>query len=204
MAFGSATFTDIGGAVGDLFGAQAAGIKADADRLKSGADLLQAQGARYKAQGDLTEADLYDEASGFATQNIAFTQQSTAIQATQADRQAFLTVGGQKADFAAAGMSASGSALDIMRSSASQAALSRAVLVQQGGITEAGYQQQADSYKAMSGAARFAASADEVAAKIDETTSQIDLKAADIDDTAAKGMQWSAGMKFAAAAGTLL
>ena len=44
-----------------------------------------------------------------------------------------------------------------MRDSASQGALTSAVMGQQGLITEAGYKEQADSYALMSGAARMAA-----------------------------------------------
>src|ERR1019366_2908418 len=49
----------------------------------------------------------------------------------------------------ASGFGEGGSGGDILRSSASEGALNRAVLVQQGHITEAGYQEQADSYTAM-------------------------------------------------------
>jgi hypothetical protein len=48
-----------------------------------------------------------------------------------------MTLGGQEADVAGAGFSEGGSALDLLRSSASQGALTHAVLGQQGLITEA-------------------------------------------------------------------
>jgi hypothetical protein len=50
----------------------------------------------------------------------------------------------------------SGSSLDLMRDSASQGALTHAVLGQQGLITEAGYAEQATSYEMMSQAAQQA------------------------------------------------
>jgi hypothetical protein len=143
MAFGASTITDIGGAVSDLFGASA---------------------DKAKAQGDFIEAQDYTLASQLADQNEQFTETSTAIKTAQADRNLYLTIGGQKADVAGAGFAASGSALDLLRSSASQGALNRAVLGQQGLIQEAGYKEQAQSYQNMSQAATIAGNAENEAA----------------------------------------
>lgn len=140
---GGSTFSDIGGAVSDLFSVDA---------------------HHAKAQGDLLEAQNYDLASGLATQNEQFTEESTTIKQAQLDRQNALTAGGQAADVAGAGFAASGSALDIMRDTASQGALTKAVGEQQGLITEAGYDEQAKSYQTMSQAAHVAADAENSAA----------------------------------------
>ena len=51
-----------------------------------------------------------------------------------------------KADIAGGGFAASGSGLDILAQSASQGALQQAVIARQGLITEAGYQEQAQSF----------------------------------------------------------
>jgi hypothetical protein len=59
----------------------------------------------------------------------------------------------------------SGSALDLLRESASQGAMTKAVLGEQGLITEAGYQEQAKSYTDMASAAGVAIDADKLAAK---------------------------------------
>jgi hypothetical protein len=60
MGLGTATFSDLGGAVSDLFAAS---------------------GHRAKAQGDLIEAKNYDLAGTYAQQNEKFTEASTAINA---------------------------------------------------------------------------------------------------------------------------
>ena len=56
-----------------------------------------------------------------------------------------------------AGLAESGSALDLLRDSASQGALAKSVLVTQGQMTEAGYTEQANTYATMSAAAKTAA-----------------------------------------------
>lgn len=143
MAFGSSTFSSIGGAVSDLFAADS---------------------HRAKATGLRIQADNYDLASDLATQNAKFTETSTAIKQAQLDRSIFQTVGGQQADIAGAGFAASGSALDLLRDSAAQGALTKAVAGQQGLITEAGYEQQAKSFTNMAKASRVAAVAEDNAA----------------------------------------
>jgi hypothetical protein len=143
MAIGPGTITSIGGAVNDLFGADA---------------------HRAKAAGDVFEKKNYDLAAVYADQNAKFTETSTAIKGAQLDRQLYQTIGGQAADVAGAGFAASGSALDLMRDSASQGALTHAVAGEQGLITEAGYKEQAESFRNMSGAAQVAIDAENKAA----------------------------------------
>ena len=138
MALSGATFSDFGGAVSDLF---------------------SASGDRFKAQGDLLEAQSYRSAAALARQNEAFTVESTGIQQAQQQRQAFLGIGSEQAAIAGSGLSEAGSALDLLRSSNQQAALQKAVLGQQGLITEASYDQQAKSFDMMASAADVAAQA---------------------------------------------
>lgn len=140
----NATFTDIGSAVSDLFSSSET-----------------ASGLRIKAAGDIAEGKSYDLAATLAGENEQFTEQSTAIKEMQAQREANLQIGGERAAIAASGFEASGSALDILRDSASQAALQRQVLGQQGLITEAGYKEQQQSYETMSAAAKSAAAQEE-------------------------------------------
>ena len=141
MAFGNATFSDASSAVSDLFAYQASG---------------------YKAQGHLLEAQNYDAAAAFADQNEKFTEASTAIKEHQAQRQIYQVIGTQTTDIAGAGFSTgSGTALDLLRSSASEGAITHAALGQQGLITEQGYRVQADAYRNMAEAARVAAEADQ-------------------------------------------
>ena len=143
MAFGSSTFSNLGGAVSDLFAAS---------------------GHRAKAAGDIFEQQNYNLAGKLADQNEKFTEQSTAIKQAQIDRSNSQTIGGQEADIAGAGFAASGSALDLLRDSASQGALTKAVAGEQGLITEAGYKEQGDSYRNLASAAGIAANAENNAA----------------------------------------
>ena len=143
MAFGAGTINDIGGAVSDLFAAE---------------------GDRAKAAGDRSEATDYGLASGLAGENEKFTETSTAIKEAQQARQVTLGLGKESADIAGAGFAASGSALDLMRDSAQQGALTHAVLGQQGLITEAGYTEQQQAYTNMQAAANQAANAEDNAA----------------------------------------
>jgi len=143
MAFGSGTISSVGSAVQDLFSADT---------------------HRTKASGLRLEAGNYDRSAGFADQNARFTEVSTAIKQSQLDRDIYKTIGGQQADVAGAGFAASGSALDIMRDSASQGALIKAVGAEQGLITEEGYRVQAENYRSMGEAARMAADSEDLAA----------------------------------------
>jgi hypothetical protein len=122
MAIGSATFTDISAGVGDLFAASS---------------------DQAKAQGDFLEAQNFNAAASLAEQNSAFTATSTAVKQAQLSRGITQTLGGQEADVAAGGLAESGTALNVLSSSASQGALTQAVAGQQGLITEAGFQEQA-------------------------------------------------------------
>jgi hypothetical protein len=176
MAVGSSTFTDIGGAVSDLFAA-------DADRTKAQADII-------KSQGDALEAQNYGQAADFATQNVGFTQTATEIKEAQQQRQVTQALGSQQADVAGAGFASSGSALDLLRDSASQGALSKAVLGQQGLITEAGYTEEATSYTNMSKAADFAVQGDQLAAQA--------------ENQQAEGADWAAALKGVAAVASII
>ena len=71
----------------------------------------------------------------------------------------------------------SGSALDILRDSASQAALTHAVIGQQGLIQEAGYTEQAQSYKLMQEAANNAGNAEGNASTFADITGGIKIVA---------------------------
>ena len=151
MALSNTTFSDLGGAASDLFAGFGAATNAD----------LQAKGLRLKAQGDLAEATNYDLAGSLAAQNEQFTRTSTAIKAAQNERETYLTLGGQRADVAGAGLAASGSALSLMAESASQGSLMKSVTEQQGLINEASYEEQQKSYQTLASAARNTAAGEE-------------------------------------------
>ena len=142
MALGQSTFSDLSGAVSDLFAAE---------------------GHKLRARGDEFEKQNYLLAGQLADQNAQFTEMSTAIKESQASRELFKSMGQTQADIAGAGFAESGSALDILRDSASQGALTKAVLGQQGLITEEGYKEQAQSYRNMASAADIAIQAEKTA-----------------------------------------
>ena len=112
-----------------------------------------------KAQADLIEGQEYTDASQLALQNEQFTQMSTAIKDAQTSREIAKSEA-TTAAVAGGGFEPSGSALDILRDSAQQGAITRAVGQEQGLVTEAGYAEQATSYNLMAGAANQAASAE--------------------------------------------
>ena len=157
MAFGMGTINSIGGAVQDLFVSDAHATKAKGLRI---------------------EGENYDLASKYATENERFAETSTSIKLAQQDRENYKALGGIQADVAGAGFASSGSALDILRDSASQGALTKAVAGEQGLITEEGYRVQAKTYENMGEASRLAASA---------------------EDEASTASLWSAGLKAASA-----
>jgi hypothetical protein len=138
MAFGTGTVGAFGGAVKDIFQGFAFEASADGKRL---------------------EAQNYDRASAFAEDNADFTRTSTAVKLYQTQRSIDKAVGGAEADIAASGFTESGSALDILRDSISQGAITKALASQQGEITEAGYEEQAKAYKLMAESSRLAADA---------------------------------------------
>jgi len=133
-------------------------------------DLFAVDAYKAKAEGNRLEAQEYDLASALATQNAQFTETSTAIQTAQQQRQVYQAMGAQRAGVASSGFASSGSALDLMRDSAAQGSLTKAVMGQQGLIEEAGYKEQAQSYQLMAQGARLAADANEDAASASQIT----------------------------------
>lgn len=169
MAFGVNTLSFGAGAVEDLFKGQAT----------SGA-------LKLKAQGDEAEAGNYDLAAELARQNSEFTKVSTGIKETQEQRQIYLGLGTTKADIGAAGFTESGSAIDLLRDSAAQGALTKAVIGEQGLITEAGYDEQSQAYTNMASIARSTAAGER-----------------DLAHQATRNSYITAGIKGAAALATL-
>jgi len=161
MALGSSTFQFAAGAVDDLF---------------------SIGGLEAKAAGNRVQAEQYDLARAGALRNEQFTKTSYEIKDFQERRKIYLTLGQQAADVAASGFEAAGSALDLLRDSAAQGALTKAALGQQGLIEEAGYREQAQSYELMAKSARMAA---------------------DAQEDAADNATWTAAIKGAAAVATL-
>lgn len=131
-------FSGLGGAVSGIFGGIAGG--------------QQAKG--YKA----AEAG-YLNAAQRSRENAFLSAEGTSIKQLQASREIFRVLGGIRSDVAGAGLKQMGSAGDILRSSASEAALTRQLLGLQGSIEQRGYEQEAESYQAMAASAATSASA---------------------------------------------
>jgi hypothetical protein len=208
----SATFSDIGGAVADIFAADAAttsaSLKAQGLRIEAEGTDISAQSLLLRSQGDLAEASEYDLASALATQNAAYTEASTRIQAAQEERATVMQIGAQRAAIASGGGAAGGSAGDILRDSAAQGALARGVLVSNGQIKEAGFVEQAKSYGVMSAAARTTAAGEvSIAGKEEDIAAQQRTLAQETEDAgknAAQGDMIGALIKGAAAVASLV
>lgn len=133
---GANTFSFAGGAVNDLF----------------------------RGVGDAVEGKNYDLAAQLADKNARYTQMSTEVKQMQAQRALTMGLGETTADVAGAGFAQSGSALDLLRDSASQGALQQAVGKEQGLITEEGFKEQAQSYRNMADYAKTAQTGDFIGA----------------------------------------
>lgn len=116
-------------------------------------DLGSAVSDLFGAAGSSEAASAYGTAANIALSNEALTKRSTAIQAQQSDIQTFKALGTETADVSGAGFTQGGSAGDLLRSSAQQAALSKQLIVNQGNITAQGFEQQAAAYKGQEKAA---------------------------------------------------
>jgi hypothetical protein len=127
-------------------------------------DLFAGFAAQSKAAGDLIEQQNYELAAKLAQQEAQFTAMSTRIQEMQESREINKSLGQTTADVAGAGFATAGSAIDLLRESAAQGAITKQVTQMQGNITEAGYKEQAASYSNMAAAAGMAASAEKRAA----------------------------------------
>jgi hypothetical protein len=125
-----------------------------------------AVGDLYAAEGDQAEAANYEQAAGLSREEAKFTESSTNISEMQATRQITQSIGGVKAAYGASGLAQSGSALDVLGSSAQQGSLTKSAIGYQGLQQEYQYQEQAVSYDNMAAAAENAAQGSDVAAGI--------------------------------------
>lgn len=140
-------FLDIGKGIADAAGDEiSAQARATLYKSQAAADLFNATGA------DLSAA-AYGKASDIATANQAITLRSGQIQEQMQGIQTFKVMGAEQAGTAGAGFDVtSGSAGDLLRSSAQQAALSKQLIGNQTQITAQGYEQEAVAYKGQQGA----------------------------------------------------
>lgn len=127
-------------------------------------DLGGAIGSLFTSQGNAAQAKDFQGASTLATQNAQLAAASTRIQATQTARSVAQSLGTTNADVAGAGFTTSGSALDILKSSASQGALAKSLVNIQGAINENSYAAQAGAYSGEATAAKEASTAGTIGA----------------------------------------
>jgi hypothetical protein len=99
----------------------------------------------FSGIGAQQAAGSYRTSAKYAKKNAQLEAESLAIKQAQLKRNLFSVIGGQKADVAAAGFSQSGSAVDILRDSASQGALLKAQTDIQGDIAISSYRGQAEA-----------------------------------------------------------
>lgn len=138
LTWSSDVFSGLGGAVQGIFGGVA---------------------ANKTASGYAASAAGYAKASQIAAQNEQISRVGTSIKQLQASREIFRALGGQQADIAGAGLKATGSALDVIRASAAEGALTRQLIGLQGSIEALGYRQEAESYASMAQSAAASGSA---------------------------------------------
>jgi hypothetical protein len=156
---------NIGGGSGGLFGFGGEFSKGTVSLAGSAvSDFFAADASRLRAQGARIEGEEYGQAAQLAALNARYAKESTDIKDYQIQRKANQAQGDLAGDIASNNFEQSGSAIDVMRDSATQGALKVAVAQQQGLIEVAGYQEQERSYLLMQDAANVAAKADEHAA----------------------------------------
>lgn len=115
-----------------------------------------AVGDFFGAMGSFDAAAGYSSASKSSYKSADLTRMSTKIQETQKDQELYKTLGSEDAAVAGAGFANSGSAGDLMRMSAQQAALSKQLIQNQGEITAGGFDAQGASYKSQQKASNAA------------------------------------------------
>jgi len=81
----------------------------------------------------------------FYRQAAAYTERSTAIKELMFSRELYRTLGAGRADIAASGIKLAGSAADVMRASAQEGAITRAIIAEQGLIEKTSYIAQAEA-----------------------------------------------------------
>lgn len=100
------------------------------------------------------EAKGYAASAASLREAARLTKISTGLQLLQADREIYKVLGGARADTAANGLAASGSALDVIRASAQQGGLQKAVTGLQGKIEYTSLIGQAEMAEAQAAASK--------------------------------------------------
>jgi hypothetical protein len=163
LAGGLLNYSDTGSGLAHLGGGLSGGFFSGIGGAVS--DMFSADALKFKQKGDIIEAQEYRQAAAFARVNEQYVKESTDIKEFQLQRKDYETEGDISANIAANNFENSGSSIDVLRDSATQAALERGVAQQQGIIEEQAYEQQAKSFEFMAEAKDNAAQADAKAAQ---------------------------------------
>lgn len=118
----------------------------------------------FTSEGNAAQAKDFQGAATLAEQNAQLAAASTRIQEQQTSRSVAQSLGTTEADVAGAGFTTSGSALDILKSSAQQGALAKSLVNIQGAINENSYAAQAGAYSGEASAAKEASTAGTIGA----------------------------------------
>lgn len=110
------------------------------------------------SSSDSAAASAYEKTAKFAKQNVKLTQEKTGIDLLRQNRRAYQILGGARADAASNGLKASGSVLDLIRSSAAEAALDSALIQKTGAIEETNWRMKAAEAKAAAKGAKASSS----------------------------------------------
>lgn len=121
-----------------------------ADFFGAAGDLLGGVGGLF---GGLSAAQGDREAAKFYFQAAQYSQLETGLKETALNRSIYQTLGQGRADIAASGIENSGSAAAVMRSSAQQGAISKALTELQGKIDYSSYEAQGNAAEAQGQAA---------------------------------------------------
>lgn len=147
----------------------------------------------FGAAGDFAAAKGYDKAAGYSKDNARLSKIATGIEEIQATRQIYQVMGAQSAATAAAGFSFSGTAIDLMKSSASQGSLDKALIANQGLIEENTYLSQAAQYEAQAKAGKIkgiggiVSAGLKIAAMASDARLKLDVETVSFD---ARGRRW--------------
>ena len=121
--------------------------------------------------GDLAEAGEYEQAADLAKEEAQFTQIQTGVQVVQQQRQITQALGSETAGYASSGIAMSGTALDVLQSSAEQGALAKQMTQFKGEQQVYAYDEQAKSYEQMAEAAQNASTGSFIGAGIQAVAS---------------------------------
>lgn len=113
-----------------------------AENIGSAAMTLMGGNEQYASQ-----EENYANAAQMAEQNANLTAYSTQVQQYQAQRKTNQVIGMQQAAVGASGFQESGSALDLLRSSTQQGALTQSMIGLQGQMNEDQYKEEEETYQ---------------------------------------------------------